>query len=203
MGWRGLHQKGRPGAGLGRAAKRRWHVVGWGWWPGTGMAERPQMTSSSPSWANFRQFHGSGEEVVSDEGRISPAYSSWWHQVAQEGKGFACHPHRSGFKWVASHCCDESVGLSPHGTGLCHRAGASCSPRARQQGCGSQEPESKELSQHLGCSGGPGCLGAAGPHHPRSGAGRCGGAGLGGDPQWGSAGRGGGRAGCCPGARPR
>jgi len=122
------------------------------------------MTSRSPSWASSLQFHGSGEEVVSDESRTSLAYSSWWHQVAQEGKGFAGHPHGSGFKWIASHCCDESVGLSLHNMGLCPRAGASCSPRARQKGCSSREPcfqQGEERS--LNRSGGPGCMGAAEP----------------------------------------
>lgn len=100
------------------------------------------MMSRSSFWANSLQFHGFGEEVVSNESWISLAYSSWWHQVAQEGKGFACHSCRSGFKLIASHCCDESVGLSPHDLWLCPCAGASCSSRARQQGCSSGSPVS-------------------------------------------------------------
>lgn len=110
------------------------------------------MTSRSNSWANFLQFYGFGEEVVSDESQISLAYSSWWHQVAQEVKGFVCHPCRSRFKLMASHCCDESVGLSLHGMWLRSCAGVTCSPRTRQWGCSSQEPcfqQSEELSQRL------------------------------------------------------
>lgn len=38
--------------------------------------------------------------------------------------------HSSGFHLAASHCCDESVGLSP--AGMCPYARASRSPRARQ-----------------------------------------------------------------------
>lgn len=139
------------------------------------------MTFRSTSWANFPQFHSLREEVVSDESRISLAYSSWWHQVAQEVKGFAYHPCRSGFKLMASHCCDESVGLSPHGMWLRSCAGVTCSPRVRQWGWSSQEPcfqQSEELSQCLNHSRGPGCMGAAEPHHPWSGARGCGGASL-------------------------
>lgn len=184
----------------------RWDVVGWGWRPATGMEERAQMTSRSPSWATFLQFHGFGEDVVSDGSQISLAYSSWWHQVAQEGKGFACHPGKSGFKLVAFHCCDESVGLSPHGMWLCLHARASCSSRARQQGCGSQKPcfqQSEELSQHLNHSRGSGCMGAVEPHHPRIRAQQCRAASVSGESLSESKqGQGGGSAGCYPGARP-
>lgn len=80
------------------------------------------------------------------------------HQVAQEVKGFGSLQVWA--KWIGSHCCDESAGLSPQ-----HQA--SLSPRARQWGWASLEPcfqQNQELTQPLNHNGGPEC----GPHHART-----------------------------------
>lgn len=103
----GFHQQGHPSRGLqgGRSSslgslRFKGGCVGWERRAATGVGQRAQMTSRSPPQANFLEFHGQGEEVVSDESQTSPVYSSWWHKVAQEVKGFAFHLHRSGFKLI-------------------------------------------------------------------------------------------------------